>query len=66
MTELLPEFDEAATGAPAVPARVRPGLVFLPCARCHTPIDVAIVAKSDQLYLCQRHRAEESADTITR
>ena len=32
------------------------GVVFVPCAICRAPLDLAVLADSDRAPLCDRHR----------
>jgi hypothetical protein len=35
--------------------RIRPGLVFVPCALCSMPVDLGLVFDPDQPQLCANH-----------
>ncbi len=38
------------------PPRPRTGIVFVPCAICLTPLDLALISDAEQPHLCERHR----------
>jgi hypothetical protein len=54
MTNLihLPKPTVATTALP-------PGVVFVPCAICLRPVDLAAIAEDDRAQLCDRHRAAD-------
>jgi len=37
--------------------RPRTGIVFVPCAICLTPLDLALIAEANQPQLCGQHRS---------
>jgi hypothetical protein len=56
MSQVIRELEVASVGATSEPRPgPRPGIVFFPCARCRTSVDVARVRKAGAP-LCERHR----------
>jgi hypothetical protein len=53
MTQLIHEPDRIAKPAP------RAGLVFVPCAICLKPVDLAVIAEHDVAQLCESHRVAD-------
>jgi hypothetical protein len=53
---LLHELEGATVSASGIArARLRPGVVYVPCALCRAPIDVTTIRSADQPRLCARH-----------
>jgi hypothetical protein len=57
MPQVIEKLDVATVGAaPEQRAVLRPGIVFLPCARCRKAVDMSLVGQAG-LPLCERHRS---------
>ena len=52
---LLHELEGATVSASDTRARLRPGVVYVPCALCRAPIDVTTIRSVDQPRLCAQH-----------
>ena len=55
MTQLLHELETAAFAA----VRPRTGVVFVPCAICRKPVDLAAVTDANDAPICERHFVTE-------
>ena len=61
MTQMIhePNLVAPAVASDSLP-RPRTGIVFVPCAVCLAPLDLALICDENQPQLCDQHRATDS------
>ena len=56
MTQLIHEPVNADANGRSPPA---PGVVFVPCAICRAPVDLAVVSEANDAPICGKHFVTE-------